>query len=148
MQQNLVIDQRPVTSPLPEQKTYSFKKENGRWYIDLPDYLARGGMPSDLEMAEGAHELLNMMARGKNNVKLVLETEPFDGADVLELDELCGAPKGGGYYMMHTCRSRPLQKRIWLCDVTLFVFGEMPQKIYIKDPTSRKASIEQNFPKL
>lgn len=110
---------------------YHFIKESGCWYIDLPQFLARGGSKNDLQMVEGADALLRLMARGKSNIYIRMDTEPFDGADVLELVQLCDAPKGGGYYLMHTCRSRIINKKIWLCDVTLFVFGDMPQRIYV-----------------
>ncbi|HVG41094.1 MAG TPA: DUF6717 family protein [Chitinophagaceae bacterium] len=113
-------------------KIFSFIKEDGSWFIDLPMYLLDGGKKSDLEMLEGAAELLQMMARGKNKVSMIIDNEPFDGADILDLIELCDAPKGGGYYKMHTCRGRKVNKEIWLRDVTLFVFGDMPQKIYVK----------------
>jgi len=111
---------------------YSFVKEDRRWYIDLPAYLAQGGNKADLQMVEGADVLLNFMAHGKKIVTLQLDREPFEGADVLELVELCNAPKGGGYYQMHTFRKQAIEKRIWLCDVTLFVFGDMPERIYIR----------------
>lgn len=115
-----------------ERREYTFLKENGRWYIDLPEYLKQGGSKGDLEMVAGADEMLDIMARGKKHVTLEMDREPFEGADLLELTELCSAPMGGGYYIMHTYRGRTLQKRMWLCDVTLFVFGDMPEKIYVK----------------
>ena len=111
---------------------YSFLKEGHQWYIELPEYLARGGSKADLQMVEGADVLLDFMANGKKSVTLQLDREPFEGADVLELVELCEAPKGGGYYIMHTFRNYRIEKKIWLCDVTLFVFGDMPERIYIK----------------
>ena len=111
---------------------YSFVKEDRQWYIDLPGYLAHGGNKADLQMVEGADVLLNFMAHGKKIVTLQLDRAPFEGADVLKLVELCDAPKGGGYYIMHTFRKQAIEKRIWLCDVTLFVFGDMPECIYIR----------------
>lgn len=113
-------------------RVYTFLKENNRWYIDLPEYIQQGGSKADLEMVAGADEMLDIMARKKKKLIMELDREPFEGADLLELAELCGAPMGGGYYVMHTCKGRPLNKRMWLCDVTLFVFGDMPQKIYCK----------------
>lgn len=115
-----------------EHRVYTFIKENGLWYIDLPEYLQQGGSKADLQMVAGADEMLDIMARGKKKVTIELDREPFEGADLLELTELCEAPMGGGYYTMHTYKGRPLNKRMWLCDVTLFVFGDMPQKIFCK----------------
>jgi hypothetical protein len=128
-------------------RVYTFLKENGRWYIDLPEYLQQGGHKADLEMVAGADEMLTVMARGKKKVTIEMDREPFEGADLLELAELCDAPMGGGYYIMHTYKGRPLNKRMWLCDVTLFVFGDMPQKIFCKKleaPAGSKEFVRMN----
>jgi len=111
---------------------YTFKKMDDRWFIDLPEYVMEGGNKEDLEMVEGADELLNLMAGGKKKVSVQMDVSYFEGADVLELVEICDAPKGGGYYRIVTFKNRPLNKEIWLCDVTLFVFGDLPEKIFIK----------------
>lgn len=110
---------------------YTFVKEGQQWFIELPEYLAQGGSKADLQMVEGADELLNFIAGSKKRVTIQLDRKPFEGADVLKLIELCEAPKGGGYYQMHTYRNQIIEKRIWLCDVTLFIFGDMPEQIYI-----------------
>jgi hypothetical protein len=116
----------------PTDTIYTFKKEAGSWYIDLPEYLETGGRKTDLEMVDGADELLDLLARREKKVSLEMDVQPFENADVLELVHLCEAPKGGGYYKLDSYRSRPLNKEIWLCDVALFVFGDLPEKIYIK----------------
>lgn len=121
-----------IKQPNQNATVYSFVKEGKQWFIDLPEYLAQGGHKADLQMVEGADDLLDFMAKGKKSVKLQLDTQPFEDADVLELLELCEAPTGGGYYILRTYRNHTLNKQIWLCDVTLFVFGDMPEKIYIK----------------
>jgi len=120
------------TASQPNLSTYKFAREGTQWFIDLPEYLAQGGSKADLQMVEGADELLDLIANGKRRVTIQLDREPFEGADVLELVELCDAPKGGGYYKLERYRQQKLNKRIWLCDVTLFVFGDMPERIYIK----------------
>lgn len=113
-------------------KTYSFFKEGLGWSIDVPQYLEQGGNKASLKMVDGTDEILNLIARGKKQVRIQMDTAPFDGADLLELAELCDAPKGGGYYVMRTCRSKPFNRRMWLCDIVLFVFGDMPQQIYVR----------------
>ena len=113
-------------------KTYAFIKEDRRWFIDLPEYLAQGWSKADLEMLEGASKLLNTLAQGRAKVVLRMSTQPFTGADVLELMELCEAPRGGGIYLMHTKQGRQLNTMIWICDIALFVFGDLPQHIYIQ----------------
>jgi hypothetical protein len=116
----------------PDQRTYTFLKEEDKWYIDLPDYLEQGGRKEDLKMVAGTDDLLTLIARGKKQVTVTMDTQPFEGADVLGLIELCDQPMGGGYYIMYKCRGREINKRMWLCDVTLFVFGDIPERIYIR----------------
>ena len=88
-------------------------------------------------MVEGADTLLNFIANGKKIVTIQMDREAFAGAEMLELVELCEAPKGGGYYFLHTYNKQKIEKRIWLCDVTLFVFGDMPERIYYKKIRTR-----------
>ena len=83
-------------------------------------------------MLEGADEILNIIARGKKHVSIHMDTLPFEDADLLELDELCDAPKGGGYYIMRSLRGKPYSRRMWLCDIVLFVFGDMPPQIFVR----------------
>ena len=115
-----------------DRRVYNFYKQNGRWYINLPKYIERGGRKTDLEMVAGADQMLEVMAGGRKKLTLELDREFFAGADLLELEELCAAPMGGGYYTLHTYHGKEINKRMWLCDVVLFVFGDMPEKIFVK----------------
>jgi hypothetical protein len=129
------VNELPLEKELLDQAellTYSFIRENGRWYIDLPEYLAQGGSKSDLEMVAGADDVLDIMADGENKVTLMISTEPFENAELLELVELCDQNIGGGYYIMPVLEGSFMNKRMWLCDVTLFVFGDIPDRIYIR----------------
>jgi hypothetical protein len=117
---------------LTEVKTYSFIKEEGTWYIHLPEYLEQGWSKKDLAMTEGAHKLLNTLAGGRYKVTLRLSREPFEGADVLELMEHCPAPKGGAVYLLESCHGKAISSFIWICDIALFVFGDMPEHIYVQ----------------
>jgi hypothetical protein len=112
--------------------TYVFIKEAGQWYIDLPNYQEEGWLKNDLKMTEGARKLLNLIAHGHAKCTLRLSTMPFKGADVLELVELCEAPRGGGIYLMETAHGRQVNAMIWICDIALFVFGDLPQQIYLQ----------------
>jgi hypothetical protein len=132
MPEKTIASPGTAVRPAESVPVYVFVKEDNCWYVDLPEYLARGGSKADLKLVEGADELLHLIARRKKMVSVQLDIAPFDDADVLELTELCDAPKGGGYYLMRTCRNRPINKTLWLCDVALFVFGDMPERIYIK----------------
>jgi hypothetical protein len=50
---------------------------------------------------------------------------------VLEKLEECDSIKGGAYYLMKEYNGIEYNLKLWLCDVTLFVFNEFPEKIYI-----------------
>jgi hypothetical protein len=111
---------------------YTFIKEEGRWYLDLPDFESRGWTKADLELISGTRRLLNSIASGKKTLTIRMATEPFLGADLLELVELCEAPKGGAIYLMRTCNGQELNVNMWLCDITLLVFGDMPAELYVQ----------------
>ena len=110
-------------------KEHRFVREDGGWYIDLPEYLAQGGSKGDLAMVDGADTMLDLVAENANEVNLQINTEPFDGADELVLTELCDPVLGGGYYHMKEFEGREIKQNMWLCQVTEFVFGGMPERI-------------------
>jgi len=113
-------------------RAYRFVKTEQGWFLYLPEYVAQGGNEAALQMLEGADEILSIIARGKKQVNIQMDTEPFEEADLLELDEICDAPKGGGYYVMRSLRGRPYSRRMWLCDIVLFVFGDIPPQIFVR----------------
>ena len=100
---------------------YTFYNEGGQWYIDLPEWR---GAKSELAMVMGADRLLDRLSKGQDAVTLALDTEPFDGSDVLT--KVISTPLVGGATYLHN------NKLLWLCKVTSFVFGYMPKKIYFK----------------
>ena len=114
-------------------KQHRFVHEGMGWYIDLPEYLAEGGNKADLEMVSGADTMLDIIAGGKDEVTLQIDTRPFEGSDELLLTELCDPILGGGYYHMKQFGNKKVNKDLWLCDVTRFMFGDIPEKIYIRN---------------
>lgn len=119
-----------LASGHPDQHTYTFVKEDTTWYIDLPDYLAQGGEREDLRLRAGTNRLLKMLAGKSRTVAVTIDSEPFEGAGVLELVDHCPAPRGGAIYLME--RGHEASVLIWICDIALFVFGDMPTRIYFK----------------
>jgi hypothetical protein len=113
-------------------KAYRFIKEGSEWYIDLPDYIETGGSKGDLQMVEGADSMLEIMCRNGQDVTLLMDRKEFADADVLTLTEKCDPLIGGGYYRLHTYEGRSINKDMWLCAVTEYVFGDLPEKIYVK----------------
>jgi len=113
-------------------KTYKFIKTGQDWYIDLPEYIEQGGSAGDLQMVDGADKMLDMMAEGKNSVTLNIAREQFEGADILTLTEKCDPYIGGGYYIMKQYEGQEIKRTMWLCQVTEFVFGDIPPLIFVR----------------
>jgi hypothetical protein len=112
---------------------YAFIRQNGDWYIDLPEYLSAGGKREDLQMVAGADELLDLYAKEHASVLMHIDMLPFEGADHLHLLEAEGQmTEGGACYTVYSVDGRSLHPQIWLCNVLLFVFGKIPEDIYIK----------------
>ncbi|GAA4339153.1 DUF6717 family protein [Flaviaesturariibacter amylovorans] len=111
---------------------HTFIRQFGGWYIDLPEYIAQGGSKADLAMVAGADTLLDMIAAGHDQVTLDIDAAPFEGADELRLLRVCAPETGGGDYVMEAFEGRRIDQELWLCDVTLFVFGDLPERVYIR----------------
>jgi hypothetical protein len=111
---------------------FRFVKQAVRWYIDLPAYLEQGGFQDDLEMIMGADTMLELYANGEPAVDLMISETPFEGADVLQRIAAGQEGWGGADYMMTYFEGRTVDQPVWLCDVTLFVFGVFPEVIYIR----------------
>ena len=114
-------------------QTHTFvKEENGEWFIDLPEYLANGGQKGDLQMVGGADTMLDVIANGASNVTITLHDQPFDKADALTLLEVCDPVICGGIYLIDSFEGKEVNQHMWLCAVTEFVFGYLPEKIFVK----------------
>jgi len=109
-------------------KQFEFYKEDGRWYIDLPEW---EGSKDDLEMVLGADALLECLAHKTmdgadyyERTPVLFGDEPFNHADKLVYLE---DESEAGWYR-NTAFFGP--EKIWLCEVTKFVFGDYPKVIY------------------
>jgi hypothetical protein len=113
-------------------KPYKFIKTGNDWYINLPEFLEQGGSIGDLQMVDGADKMLDMMSGNESSVIVYVAREKFEGADILTLTEKCEPYVGGGYYMMKYYEGQEINQTLWLCQVTEFVFGDIPQQIFVK----------------
>jgi hypothetical protein len=113
-------------------KTYRFIKEGRDWYIDLPEFIENGGSKGDLQMVEGADKMLDVISEGKDEVSLFIDEVSFEGSDELILTERCDPYIGGGYYILKIFEGKEINQNMWLCAVTEYVFGNLPEKIFIK----------------
>jgi len=117
-----------------------FYKESDKWYIDLPEW---PGERWELEMVCGADTMLDIAAQGETTVYLnILDTDPrYNPNDpnslpiLLSVDTLVKIKDtpdiGGALYMLKTFRGIEYNLEVWLCHVIEFVFGSIPEKIYI-----------------
>jgi hypothetical protein len=126
--------------------TKKFYKEDGMWYIDLPEFLKAGlGTQANLLMVAGADTFLDLLSNNIHQVSLVFSTIDFPyslcklnklhlGMDKEYLDKIGLAPVGyGAYYDVVEMNKEPFQHKLWLCPVTEYVFGgNYPEDIYVK----------------
>ena len=110
--------------------TKRFYKDEYGWFIDLPEW---PGSKADLAMVMGADTLLDILSEGNTEVIIQFSNQNFENAEVLTKlrDDL---DIGGAHYLTHhiTIPMGELVLELWLCDVTKFIFGLMPDKIYLK----------------
>lgn len=111
------------------KKELEFKKnDKGEWYVILPEW---DGDPEDLQMVEGADQWLDLLSNQETAIKLLLADEKFSNAETLTLLHIREANLGGGGdYYLETYQGKKVELKFWLCEVTRFVFDDLPQRIY------------------
>ena len=98
-----------------------FVKVGGVWFYWWPDYV---GDPYALSMIEGADLMLDSLGTKLVRLHMVDATVAKIKLTLLECDA------DGATYL---CNSKNYNGRVWLCPVTLEVFGEYPQAIYLSE---------------
>jgi len=99
-----------------------YKNKFGEWYIDLPEY---PGPNEDLQMVAGADDLLDTLSNNTHSFTCILSKDPIQEAMVLHKNYGSTAPESGENYLYEG-------KRMWLCPVTAYIFGEYPDRIFIE----------------
>jgi|GEM_PF-5968089 hypothetical protein len=97
------------------------KEENGRWYVVLPWF---PGPKAALEMVQGADTFLDLLSKGSGNVTLKVETHV--ACEMGTLTKYQDSQIDGAYYETEVDGKL---HRMWLCGVTEFVFGKMPETL-------------------
>ena len=104
------------------QLVLGFEKDDwGGWYAVIPTW---PGPKAALAMVDGADTFLDMLSEGNDYVALHISVNPIDGYD--ELHYQIAHPWGDGAYYLSVAHDH----RMWLCGVTEFVLGRMPDKIW------------------
>ena len=111
-------------------KTIRFFNQNGKWYADLPDFIAQGGTLEECEMVLGADTWLDIISEFGNEVTLKLsDTEMLEEVALLYGVRRDG-PEFGADYVAHSYKGEIYDMMFWVCPVTIFVFGYYPDLIY------------------
>ena len=121
--------------------TKRFYKEQGIWYIDLPEFLEAGlGTKGNLMLVSGADVLMDVLSGYGDDMILTFADEPLEntehtlvkqriGLDMQLLALLGHAPVDyGAYYDWKENNDQS----VWLCPVAEHIFqGNYPETIYL-----------------
>lgn len=106
------------------------KEDDDVWYIDLPNW---EGAHANLAMVAGSDLLLDCLDKGNNRVEVevVKSDMPLDNmVDCFRCEQIDMSLLGGSTYNVFGVEG--FDRTIWICPVTLFVLGEYPKYIYIR----------------
>lgn len=104
----------------------SFERDGRRWYAVIPQWK---GSRANLEMVAGADTFLESLdVLNKGFITLDIDIKYSYGFHKLMKANEC--KYGGANYIYKPHQKLP--KFMWLCEVTLFVFGKYPENIYFK----------------
>ena len=104
------------------------KKRTYTWYADVPSWT---GKRSSLRMISGADDLLDMVAKGRDEVFMHFSKEEIEGSEVLHFRKKTLI--NGATYRLKQFEGGNVKQNVWLCNVTLHVMGEFPKRIYFKE---------------
>jgi len=115
-----------------------FVKEDGAWYVYLPNFFRQGGDKDQLRMRDGADLLLEYLSNGHGEVVVEVSDEPlaFDPDHFAILEDERDM-KGGADYRVYDADGRE-EGRVWLSPPIQFYFGKFPDKFYLRQLTGRK----------
>jgi hypothetical protein len=102
-----------------------FYKEGFLWYADVNGW---PGPKNMLLMVDGADVFLDHLSSKGEEITLDLSLDPKAGYEVLNY--IHPHPAGDGAYYIADMNGR--EHKLWLCGVTEFVFGYMPEEVWFK----------------
>jgi len=111
---------------------FRFYKEDDKWYVDLPEFIAAGGDKAALEMVFGADEFIQNMSENDGDVYIEIagsaNADNWD-ARMGKLVKASNKLESGSFYIVQGNIHEPSHV-MWLCDVMTYVFGEFPPTLY------------------
>jgi len=105
-----------------------YKEEKDKWYADIIGWTER---KSALRMVAGADTLLDMIAKGRDEVYLHFSEDEIKDSDVLIFKRKTWI--NGATYQLNHYLGNDIKMKVWLCNVTLHVLGKFPKAIYFKE---------------
>ena len=112
-------------------KTYTFTKKKGHWYINLPVGLKEYN-ETEFTLVEKTGGALDAVACGECNIRLRIDTKPMKDAVVLELEDGVAFPQHQtSSYNLRNQKGKLVKQNQGLDHLSLFMFGELPERIYL-----------------
>ena len=105
-----------------------YKGDQKKWYADIPSWTGR---KSATRMVAGADTLLDIIAKGRDEVYVQFSKEEIEDGDVLYFKKK--SLINGATYRLKKFEGNNVKQKVWLCDVTLHVLNEFPKRIYFKE---------------
>lgn len=115
-----------------ETRIIRFYKSENRWYAHLPEYLEAGGTVEECEMVSGADDWLDFLSGNGDEITLELSSENIFSNKIYRVEMDYNNLSVGATYLAHEYNGEIVNHQLWICPVTLFVFGEYPASIYYR----------------
>jgi hypothetical protein len=109
-----------------------FYRDADGWFVDLPKW---PGPKAALAMVEGADTFLERLGKRNPDVLVEISTKPQPESEWFTVNFVQRHPAGDGAYYRTLHFGQPHD--MWLCGVTEFVLGRMPEVIYVRDVCTR-----------
>lgn len=103
------------------RKVFEFVKVGRMWFYWWPDF---NGDLRELAMGDGANDLLDSLDDRFVRLQMVDPSVAKIVLSKIEEDE---------YGATYLCKSKYYNDRVWVSPVTLLVFNEYPQNIYLSE---------------
>jgi len=120
-----------------------FYRDIDGWFVDLPNW---PGPKAALAMVDGADTFLERLGKRNPEVLIEISTQPQPESEWFSVNYVQRHPAGDGAYYRTLHFGQPYD--MWLCGVTEFVLGSMPEVIYVRDVYARTRNRRQFDPEL